>query len=215
MIATSQKDFDQLYSNLKYEKNVVIIGCGLCAKTFQTGGEAEVEELTHKLEEKDINVLKASVIDAVCDQRQVRLFINRNSDAVSNTDSIIVLACGAGVQAFKEIVPEIKLHPYLDTMFLATEKRLGYFYQFCSMCGDCKLEITDGICVVTRCPKGFINGPCGGAKKGKCEAMPENKCVWNRIFEFNKENFRDKYINYISPKNYQKQFHPRKIEKKL
>ena len=191
MIATSQKNFDELYSNLSSENNVIIVGCGLCATTFQTGGEKQVAELKFKLENKGISVLMTSVIDAPCDQRQVRLFINKNKEIINKSDSIIVMACGAGVQSFREILPNIKIHPALDTIFLATEKRIGYFYQFCSMCGECKLHITNGICAITRCPKGYINGPCGGAKQGKCEAFPENDCVWNLIYKLNKKEFKE------------------------
>jgi len=33
--------------------------------------------------------------------------------------------------------------------------------------------------VITRCPKGQMNGPCGGTTDdGKCEVNPDNDCVW-------------------------------------
>lgn len=214
MIATSRKDIKELLDNIKSEKETIIIGCGLCATTFKTGGEEEVEDLRKILTEKDIKVIKSGVIDAVCDERQVRLFVNKNSEAIEKADSIIILSCGAGVQAFRNILPDKKLHPGLNSLFLATEKRLGYFYQYCSLCGDCKLELTSGICVITRCPKGFINGPCGGSKNGKCEANKENDCVWNLIFKNEDKSFYFKHIEYIAPKDYRKNFHPQKIEKK-
>jgi hypothetical protein len=212
LIATKRKDVNEIFSYISGEKNVILVGCGLCAKTFKTGGEEQLEEFKNFLKEKNLNVLISEVIEAVCDQRLVNLFINKNKEKVEKSDSIIIFACGAGVQAVKEILPCKKLHPALDTIFLATEKRLGWFYQFCSLCGDCELEFTEGICVKTRCPKGFMNGPCGGSKNGKCEALPKNDCVWNLIFKLYPENFYKKYLKYKSPKNYKKSSHPQKIE---
>ncbi|MBN1898602.1 MAG: methylenetetrahydrofolate reductase C-terminal domain-containing protein [Spirochaetes bacterium] len=209
MIATKQKELKVLLKYLSGEKNIIIVGCGLCATTFQTGGEKQVQELKDKLGKKGYIILMTAVIDAVCDQRQVRLFINKNKKKIEQADSLIVMACGAGVQSFGEFV-KIKLHPALDTVFLANEKRLGSFQQFCSLCGDCQLESTDGVCVITRCPKGFINGPCGGSKNGKCEALVENDCVWNLIFKSNEKNFSKKHKSYLPPKK--KSPHPQKIE---
>ena len=28
----------------------------------------------------------------------------------------------------------------------------------------------------------LVNGPCGGAKNGKCEVNPENDCAWIKIY---------------------------------
>ena len=51
-------------------------------------------------------------------------------------------------------------------------------------CGQCFLEFTGGICPLTACAKGLVNGPCGGAKDGRCEVEPEvRRCAWNVIYE--------------------------------
>lgn len=55
------------------------------------------------------------------------------------------------------------------------------------MCGECVLDLTGGLCPATRCPKGLLNGPCGGAKDGKCEVNPDNDCVWIEIYDRLKE----------------------------
>jgi hypothetical protein len=36
---------------------------------------------------------------------------------------------------------------------------------------------------VTRCPKGLLNGPCGGTKNGKCEVSQDIPCAWVLIYE--------------------------------
>lgn len=51
------------------------------------------------------------------------------------------------------------------------------------MCGSCIPNETGGICPITRCPKGLLNGPCGGAKDGKCEVDNNNNCAWIEIYD--------------------------------
>ena len=49
------------------------------------------------------------------------------------------------------------------------------------MCGDCVLDKTAGICPVTTCPKGLLNGPCGGMWEGKCEVLVDRDCAHVKI----------------------------------
>ena len=51
----------------------------------------------------------------------------------------------------------------------------------CRQCGECYLNLTGGICPLTACSKGLVNGQCGGAKDGKCEVDPDMECGWERI----------------------------------
>jgi hypothetical protein len=49
------------------------------------------------------------------------------------------------------------------------------------MCGDCVLDKTAGICPVTTCPKGLLNGPCGGMWNGMCEVLTDHECAHVKI----------------------------------
>jgi len=72
-------------------------------------------------------------------------------------------------------------------------------------CGECLLEYTGGICPLTACTKGLINGQCGGASKGKCELDPEKDCGWELIYNRLKGlNQLDKLSRFITPKDYSK-----------
>jgi hypothetical protein len=51
------------------------------------------------------------------------------------------------------------------------------------MCGECLLDLFDGLCPVTRCPKSMLNGPCGGSTNGKCEINSEYDCIWVIIYK--------------------------------
>jgi hypothetical protein len=43
------------------------------------------------------------------------------------------------------------------------------------------LDKTAGICPVTTCPKGLLNGPCGGMWNGMCEVLTDRECTHVRI----------------------------------
>ena len=70
-------------------------------------------------------------------------------------------------------------------IFLEPEvQMLGRYEEACRACGDCQLAWTGGICPVTSCSKGLLNGACGGADKdGRCEVNPEYSCAWIKIYK--------------------------------
>jgi methylenetetrahydrofolate reductase (NADPH) len=54
----------------------------------------------------------------------------------------------------------------------------------CRMCGDCTLYACGFLCYESWCPKGMLNGPCGGSVDGYCEVHPgKKKCFWVRVYE--------------------------------
>jgi hypothetical protein len=42
---------------------------------------------------------------------------------------------------------------------------------------------TGGLCPVTLCSKGLLNGPCGGAENGGCEVDRRRDCGWQLILD--------------------------------
>jgi hypothetical protein len=75
----------------------------------------------------------------------------------------------------------------LNTLFIGETSAAGLWQERCQGCGDCVLGITGGLCPVTRCAKGLLNGPCGGSQGGKCEVSATLKCdvpcVWAMIYD--------------------------------
>jgi len=66
---------------------------------------------------------------------------------------------------------------------------------------------------MTQCAKGLLNGPCGGAKDGKCEVDRERDCAWELIYNRLKElGILETMMHYVPPKDYSKMARPRKIE---
>jgi methylenetetrahydrofolate reductase (NADPH) len=52
----------------------------------------------------------------------------------------------------------------------------------CQACGNCVLSYTEYVCPQT-CPKQLRNGPCGGTRNGWCEVVPDQPCVWVKVYE--------------------------------
>ena len=81
-------------------------------------------------------------------------------------------------------------------------------------CGDCELGGLTGICPLTQCPKGMINGPCGGVStEGKCEVNRDRDCAWIRIYRRLKAlGELDRLRDINPPKDWSKVTRPRTIE---
>ena len=52
----------------------------------------------------------------------------------------------------------------------------------CQACGNCVLGDMEYVCPQT-CPKQLRNGPCGGTNNGQCEVIPENPCIWVKVYD--------------------------------
>jgi hypothetical protein len=220
MIITKKKPFSEIKDSLAGEKKVFIVGCAECAALCRTGGEDEVKEMKRLLEEKGLRVTGFIVPDAPCVSAQLRREYGKNRNCIDEADSILVLACGLGAQSAKDIYGTDKpVHVGCDTLFMGQVKRAGVFLERCSGCGECVLELTGGFCPVTRCPKGLLNGPCGGQDKGKCEVNREIDCVWVLIYDELKKRKKLASLREITPpKDRSKKIMPQLLiidEKKL
>jgi len=182
MIITRSKTLESLERSLAPHRKVSVIGCGLCAATCETGGEKEVRQTARLLGGKDKQILAELMVDGVCDKRLLELLARREKGRLDGTEAVLVLACGSGVQTAAEVF-DLPVIAGLDTLFLGQVRRHGDFREVCSLCGDCILEGDTSICPITRCPKGLVNGPCGGAEEGACEVIRENSCAWIEIYE--------------------------------
>lgn len=185
MIVTEQKPYSEIKQNLKAAEKIFIIGCGECATTCKTGGEAQVLEMKERLEKDGFIITGYAVPTAPCVVSQVRIVSAKYRAKIGESDSMLVLACGLGVQSVAENANfSGPVHIGCNTLFNGiVGSGARQFSEYCSACGDCILEFTAGICPLTRCPKGILNGPCGGMDKGKCEVDNEKDCVWVLIYD--------------------------------
>lgn len=150
------------------------------------------------------------VIDEACHMLRVGRDLRGKQQMVDDAEVLLVMACGAGIQSVSAAVSK-KTVAGLDSLFLGNIKRFGHFEQKCSLCGECILTETAGICPVTACPKGLLNGPCGGMDNGTCETGPETECAWARIFSQMAEGRRMDLDKALPPRNYSKIPKPGKL----
>lgn len=212
MIITKNKDLKDILEALRGKKTVYLFGCDSCAEQCQTGGERELKEMSRVLAEKGFEVAGSSIVDETC-YRQLVLKEYRNHEAFRKADAVLVLACGAGVRTIGDVVEETQpVIPALDSMFLATVERYGMFFEGCSLCGECVLTDTAAICPHTECPKGLLNGPCGGVADGMCEVNTEYECAWVRAYNRLKAQGRLERMRKIAePKDHSISVKPRKV----
>ena len=141
--------------------------------------------------------------------------LKANAEAVQKADAILVMACAFGTQtvaSFSESWDK-PAYPALNTLFIGkVNGELGVFSEVCQQCGECILAWTGGICPVTMCAKGLLNGPCGGTNDGKCEEDPERDCAWTLIYRrLDKLGRLDVMKRYYAPRNHQKVQKPGKF----
>ncbi len=188
MIITKQKSPQDILKALKDKTRIFVIGCGDCAATCKTGGEEEVAAMAGFLKEKGKTVTGTATPDVTCAAAQAKIAFAKNKEALKNSDAILVLACGSGIQCVRENDRlNLDVLPGCDSLFAALIDKDNNFQEVCSCCGECVLDLTGGICPVTRCSKGLLNGPCGGQNKGKCEADKNRDCAWVLIYKRMKE----------------------------
>ncbi len=191
MIVTEQKKQEQILEMLKDAKSVFLVGCGTCATSTNTGGEKQVNEMAEFLKINGKEITGTTVVESTCDSRLCKKSLNGFKPDLDKADAFLVMSCGAGVQTISALVGK-QVYPALNSLYLAKVERAGRFYEMCTTCGDCQLDKSGGICLITRCPKNTLNGPCGGSVDGKCEVNQENDCAWHLIEE------RLKQINRVS-----------------
>jgi len=213
MIITKKKDIKEVLKYLEGQKNIFIVGCGECSTTCKTGGEAEVKAVKELLEKAGKSVTGYTIPSAPCVAAKVKLELAKNKKLVESSDSVLVLACGLGIQSVKENLRSDKpVHVGCDTLFMGAIDAGGQFLERCSACGDCVLETTASICPITRCPKSLLNGPCGGQDKGKCEVDKDRDCAWILIYkELKKQGKVGLLKNIKPPKDHSKLSKPRQL----
>lgn len=186
MIITKQRSLAEILESLAGEERIFLVGCGECATVCKTGGEDEIKALSERLEQEGKTISGSVVLEPGCNLLEAKRQFRKYRDEIERSDSVLAMSCGGGAQIAQEASGRV-VHPANESLFLGTVKRFGQFEEYCSMCGDCILDATGGICPVTRCSKGLLNGPCGGAKEEKCEVDSEKDCAWTLIYKRVKE----------------------------
>ncbi|MFR3071745.1 MAG: methylenetetrahydrofolate reductase C-terminal domain-containing protein, partial [Paeniclostridium sp.] len=155
------------------------------------------------------------MLDPACNLLKSKKDLKSLKSEIKEADAILSLACGDGTQTIVKNLKDKPVYPANNTLFIGEVKRVGEFEEACKACGECELGWTGGICPVTMCAKGLLNGACGGARDGKCEVDPENDCAWVLIYNRLKSiNQLDNLLDIKEPKDYSKSCNPRSLSLK-
>jgi len=212
MIISQQKSFTDILAALGESSSVFLVGCAKCATVCKSGGEEEVWQMQEALTAAGKNVTGSIIIDEACHMLRVSRDLRSRQQQIDDADALLVMACGAGIQSVSAASSK-KTIAALDSMFLGNIRRFGQFEQKCSLCGECILTETAGICPVTACPKGLLNGPCGGMDAGQCEIDTEAECAWAQIFARMLESGNDSNLTATSPpRNHAKNPRPGRLK---
>jgi ferredoxin len=217
MHATIQKSLDEILGSLEEGEKVFVVGCGNCAEKCRSGGQQEAEQMKQRLQAKGVNVVGAAATESgksLCKLSLTRnLLTIEHREQAEKADSFLVLACGQGIHTVIDATEGAKVHAGCDTIFGGETITDDFITEYCSLCGECIVETTGGLCPLTLCSKALLNGPCGGAKDGKCEVNPDRDCGWILIFERLKELGKTNNLyTYIKPKNHSKWNKPRNLK---
>ena len=213
MIVTEQKPLKEVLDALQDYNKIFLVGCGECATTCKSGGKDELLKMQQELENQGKTVLGHCIPDAPCMAPQIKAELAKNIKFLREAEAVLVLACGLGAQSVKDNDRlGLVVLPACNTLFGAVMDSQGNFYEKCSLCGECVLDVTAGICPITLCAKGLLNGPCGGMDKGKCEVDKDKDCAWVLIYQELEKRKKIATLKEVQPaKDFKKALKPHKL----
>ncbi|MCB2185206.1 MAG: methylenetetrahydrofolate reductase C-terminal domain-containing protein [Deltaproteobacteria bacterium] len=217
MHATIQKPIEEIVGALRPGEKVFVVGCFNCAMKCHSGGETETQAMAERLARRGVAVVGWAVPGpmgmSLCKLSNTqKVLMEDRAEEVAQADSFLVLSCGQGIHTVLDATGGAMVHPGCDTIFGGETVSDSEIQEFCSLCGQCVIEYTGGLCPMTLCSKNLLNGPCGGAQDGKCEVDPNRDCAWIMIYERLKALDRlDILSPYRAPKNYARWGRPRRL----
>jgi hypothetical protein len=218
MHATIQKPIQEIVSHIRPGEKVFIVGCNNCAWKCHSGGEAETKAMAGRLSARGVHVVGYTVPGpqgmSLCKLDHTQKVLTQDyKDQAQQADSFLVLGCGQGVHTVIDATNGGMVHPGCDTIFGGETVSATDIEEFCSLCGECIIEFTGGLCPLTLCAKQLLNGPCGGTENGMCEVDKQRPCGWVLIYERLKKLDRLELLEpYQPPKNYARWSRPRTLK---
>jgi len=214
MNATEPKPMEEILESLSDAAGVFIVGCTGCPVGCETGGQKWLDEMASALTGAGKTVTGGCLIELLCNKALVGIKLGRFAEKLLAADAVLVGACGVGVQAVGNMAAR-RAVPAMNTICLGQTQGLWPGEERCAECGECLLAYTGGLCPITLCAKGLVNGQCGGTgDDGSCEVSPDHPCGWKLIYDRLKELGRlDDLRRLNSPRDYRKQALPDSIRR--
>src|SRR4030042_1861389 len=133
MIVASRKSIRDIKKMLDGYDKSWIVGCGTCVTVCYAGGEKEAAvvasglRIMRKLEGKPADV-EFTTIKRQCEWE----FIEDLKDKVVGEETILSMACGAGIQALGERFKHKPVFPGVDTRFIGIRQEQGDWIEKCA-----------------------------------------------------------------------------------
>jgi ferredoxin len=209
MIVQETKEKEVLIEMLKDVKKIFLVGCGDCATACEAGGEKDLDNMKMILEAEGKKVTGMIIPDTSCHIPDVKNHLKKHAKEIESADSIGVMSCGAGVQSVADVYETKVVFPLNNPLFLGNTERFGQHVEYCSACGECRIDKFGAICPITRCYKGILNGPCGGVNNGMCEVGNDTPCAWVQAYDrLEKQNRLDNMKEVIGSKKWSAHLKP-------
>jgi ferredoxin len=186
MIVAELKPIEEILEMVKDYQKVLIVGCKGCVAVCNAGGPKEVSilgsllRIARRKRGHDI-IVDEKVLDRQCEPKLIEQLTESVQE--NNYDAILSLACSIGPQYIAEAFDTMVVLPGLNTTFMGGTVEHGIWGEYCAACGSCGIHNFGGLCPITRCAKGLLNGPRGGDVDGRCEVNKDMECVWELIYQ--------------------------------
>ena len=173
------KGTEELTALLEGKDKLFVIACNKCFKEFESVEESDCGEFVKLAEELGKTVTGTAQLDFLCNSVQTGKAL---ADIVPDgTEHVVVISCGLGVQIVAELTGR-DTYAAANSLNYIGHHGMALTEKACGACAQCYLNVTGGVCPVVDCSKSLLNGQCGGAKNGKCEADPDKDCAWEKIY---------------------------------
>jgi len=183
------EEIKKLFTLSQDKNKIAVFACKKCYHPFFS--EDDVREECEQVYELLVNVLNKELVlclevEFLCNEHQLKKKLKEVNFEGIYKELIAVYACGIGIQTVSSCVADYEVIALSNTIPQGGYHGVALYVDKCKGCNQCYLSITAGICPVVNCAKGLVNGPCGGAKNGKCEVSfvlkVDRECAWEKIY---------------------------------
>jgi ferredoxin len=141
MIVAGQKPLSEILKTIEDFNTIAVVACGTCVTVCMSGGEKDAAELTEAIRLERGKTGKTTELKLFAPKRQCDdEFLDEILEELKNTEAVLSLGCGAGVQFIAEKLTTIPVLPALNTTFLGVTRDVGLWAEMCQGCGECVLE---------------------------------------------------------------------------
>ena len=185
MVKATRKPLEQIFDMVKGYRRVLVVGCGGCTSVCLAGGQREAIDLADELATCARDGAGAAAVRLRHRRAPVQSRVprrDRGPRGERRLPPLHGLRGGGGLLA--DAFPRFPVFPALDTMFVGVDRDVGSTRSAAVPAAPACWATRAGICPVTRCSKGVLNGPCGGTREdGSCELADGIHCAWHDIHE--------------------------------